>query len=467
MSTSAAVFVRRDIWSLQPNDPIVTAYAGAVQRMRERSASNPTSWSYQAAIHGTHAKPDRPGWNECQHGTWFFLPWHRMFLYHFERIVRAAVIENGGPADWALPYWNYGLGGEKARLPLAFREAQLPSGEPNPLYIAERAEGMNSGAGFVPTRAGSPAKALARPAFIGKAEFGGDRTAPAQFSKSGGELEETPHNIVHGLVGGEGGLMADILTAAQDPIFWLHHANIDRIWSQWIAAGRHDPQDAAWRGQGFTLFDEQGQPATLRCEQILATVADLGYTYDIQPQPPAAPPGAAPASVTAVSPPERELIGATQNEVVLTGEPVTVPVAIDAHATEPSGSDVRVYLNVEEVEGESNPGTGYAVYADLQSGQPAEGQSDRHVGNLSFFGIERAREPAGDQSPHALQSSFEITAIARALQARDAWAGHELPVTFEPLQLLPVEGAAEGAVPSASHADRPVRLGRISVFYDA
>ena len=466
MSSPATAFVRRDIWSLQPDDPIVTAYADAVKRMSERPANNPTSWSYQAAMHGTYAEPNKPGWNECQHGTWFFLPWHRMFLYYFERIVRAAVIEGGGPADWALPYWNYGLGGEKAKLPLAFRGPRLADGKDNPLYVAERAEGMNSGEGFVPARAASPAKALARLAFIGRAEFGGDRTEPAQFSKSGGELEETPHNIIHGLVGGRGP-MGDILRAAQDPIFWLHHANIDRIWWEWAGTASHqDPSEGAWRDQTFSFFDEHGQPVSLRCDQVLETVADLGYTYVTEP--PSAP-GPVPVrpSVAAVSTPQREMIGATEQGVVLTGEPASVSVPIDAKATEPFGSEVHVYLNVEEIEGERNPGTGYAVYADLQTDLPVDAQSDRHVGNLSFFGIERAREPAGDQAPHALRSSFEITPIARELEQRGEWAAHELRVTFEPLQLLAVAGAAENAVASAAHRDRPVRLGRISVFYDA
>jgi tyrosinase len=460
-------FVRRDIWSLQPNDVTVAAYANAVKRMRERPEDDPTSWTYQAAMHGTHAKPNKPGWNECQHGTWFFLPWHRMFLYYFEKIVRATVIEDGGPADWALPYWNYGLGGEKAKLPLAFREPKLANGDDNPLYVAERAEGMNSGEGFIPALAGSPAKALARPAFIGKAEFGGDRTAPAQFAESGGELEETPHNIVHGLVGGRG-LMGDILRAAQDPIFWLHHANIDRIWSDWIGTASHqNPPDGSWRGQIFSFFDEHSQPTSLRCDQVLETITDLDYTYDTEPSPPTPPPGPTPThpTVAAVSKPEREMIGATEQEVVLTGEQISVPVLIDAQAAEPLGQNVHAYLNVEEIEGESNPGTGYAVYADLQSGRPMDAQSSHHVGNLSFFGIERAREPAGDQAPHALQSSFEITAIAHELQARGEWAGHELWVTFEPLGLLAASDTAEVASPN--HEDRPVQLGRISVFYDA
>src|SRR5256885_10879756 len=46
-------------------------------------------------------------WDQCQHGTWYFLPWHRGYLAAFEAIVAKTVKELGGPADWALPYWNY------------------------------------------------------------------------------------------------------------------------------------------------------------------------------------------------------------------------------------------------------------------------------------------------------------------------------------------------------------------------
>jgi tyrosinase len=466
MTTSGTVFVRRDIWSLQPDDPIVTSYATAVKQMRGRPEAESTSWGYQAAMHGTYATPNRSLWNECQHGTWFFLPWHRMFVYYFERIVRAAVIEAGGPGDWALPYWNYGLeGGDNAKLPQAFREPTLADGSENPLYVAERAEGMNSGRGEIPKQAASPAKALARPAFIGKAEFGGDRTTPAQFSNSGGELEETPHNVVHGIVGGRGP-MSDPQRAAQDPIFWLHHANIDRIWTSWSATAEHSaPSEASWRGQTFSFFDEHGHTAALRCDQVLETVSDLGYTYDTTTPPPPAPPtppAPQPAAI-AVRPPEREMIGATEEGVVLTGEPTTVPVPIDDSAARSFDGQVHAYLNIEEIEGESNPGTGYAVYA-AAADRVGDAQAGQHLGNLSFFGIERAGAPAGDQAPHSLQTSFDITAVARELETRGQWAGHALRVTFEPLTLQSTE---DTAVAAAAHEDRPVRLGRISVFYDA
>jgi tyrosinase len=91
----------------------------------------------------------------------------------------------------------------------------------------------------------------------------------------------------------------------------------------------------------------------------------------------------------------------------------------------------------------------------------------KYLGTLSFFGVERAREPLGDESPHALQASYDITPIARELEARGEWAGHELPVTFAPLDLVPPGAEPTSGVAPAPHDDRPIRLGRLSVFYDA
>lgn len=45
---------------------------------------------------------------------------------------------------------------------------------------------------------------------------------------------ETPHGTIHTSVGGSGGSMSSISTAAHDPIFWLHHCNIDRYFYNWM-----------------------------------------------------------------------------------------------------------------------------------------------------------------------------------------------------------------------------------------
>src|SRR5690606_25341262 len=46
-------------------------------------------------------------WNQCQHGSWYFLPWHRMYLAYFEEIVADTIVKLGGPPNWALPFCDY------------------------------------------------------------------------------------------------------------------------------------------------------------------------------------------------------------------------------------------------------------------------------------------------------------------------------------------------------------------------
>jgi tyrosinase len=462
--------VRREISGLAANDPIVTGYAQGVKRMQERHPDDPTSWSYQAAMHGSLTTPARHLWNQCQHGTWYFLPWHRMFLYYFERIVRAAIVEVGGPGDWTLPYWNYCLGQQHAFLPEPFRTP--PAGQHSPLYVPERAAELNSGTKGMPASVTWPGKSLQRPHFVGKAEFGAPQTGFEHSGRAFGAVENSPHNAVHVFVEG---LMESPDTAAQDPIFWLHHANIDRLWSQWIAvagAGHENPTEEAWRKFSFMFYDEHGQEASLRCEQVLQTAADLGYTYDGEPAPPPpAPPLAPPPPprprLTGVTTPPREMIGATQEGVTLIGEQITVSVPIEPEAAGGFGGEVHAYLNVEEIEAEHNPGVTYLVYADLEGGEVPHPENPHNLGTLSFFGIERAREPLGDATPHALQVSYDITPIARELQAQGKWAGHDLPVTFAPLNLVGPEAGPTDGIGPAPHGEQPVHLGRLSVFYDA
>ncbi|KAJ3037760.1 hypothetical protein HDV00_001345 [Rhizophlyctis rosea] len=46
-------------------------------------------------------------------------------------------------------------------------------------------------------------------------------------------LETHPHNMVHAAVGGDGGDMSDVMLSSNDPVFWLHHCNIDRWYHRW------------------------------------------------------------------------------------------------------------------------------------------------------------------------------------------------------------------------------------------
>ena len=94
------VHVRQDVWTPgaspdAPWDERLLAYARAVGELKARPAEDPLSWIGQASLH-----VGRP------RGTWYLLPWLRMHLWYLERVLRAAVVASGGPADWALPYWG-------------------------------------------------------------------------------------------------------------------------------------------------------------------------------------------------------------------------------------------------------------------------------------------------------------------------------------------------------------------------
>lgn len=243
-----------------------------VAAMKALPPSDRRSWAFQAAIHGT-ADPayTDPLFNQCQHGTLLFLPWHRGYLYFFERILRWAA----GDPNLTLPFWDWTA---HPVLPEPFRS---PAGGSNPLYESQRK--ANDGA------------ALPASVVVDDLDIAMGQTAfpPAGFDGFSPDLEGSPHGAVHVLVGGAGGLMSSVPTAAGDPIFWLHHANIDRLWDAWLilGGGQANPTDPGYLDTPYTFADETGGTVTVRVREIMSSAA-LGYRYEGVPNP------AAPAAAT-------------------------------------------------------------------------------------------------------------------------------------------------------------------------
>ena len=471
---ASTLFVRRDVWTVQsaaPWDPITEAYARAVRTMQARPASDPTSWSFQAAIHGSFASPANPLWNGCQHASWFFLPWHRMYLFFFEKIVRAAVIANGGPADFALPYWNYDQAAPRNTLPLPFRTPTLPDGTPNPLNLAPglRDAGIAAGAELPPARTSSSA-ALASTVFTGPdgTTFGGSVSAPVQFDGGSGLLELQPHNIIHVLVGGfrppavtdcSTALMTEPNCAALDPIFWLHHANIDRLWNNWLDAGggRANPADAPWLNTRFSFADDNGATVQMSAADVVDSAAQLHYVYDDRPTITVPPPIVVPVA------PHAELIGATEDAVAV-AERVTVPLVIpDSNRTlfaDVARRATGVFLAVENIEAAHNPG----LIFDVLLNQPEGADPEPHrVGSFTLFGIERTNQLRHDHNAApGLRHMFDVGEVVNALAAVDLWNPDGITVTIEPVPPLAPPGEPPRTI--EEFAFEPVRIGRISLF---
>jgi peroxiredoxin len=86
--------------------------------------------------------------------------------------------------------------------------------------------------------------------------------------------------------------MADFSTVGGDPIFYLHHCNLDRIWESWNQLGNTNPTDPKFLNRKFTFPDRSGKRADMPVSAGNRT-AQLGYGYDSYAKPPK--PGAAPA----------------------------------------------------------------------------------------------------------------------------------------------------------------------------
>lgn len=252
--------LRQNIYTLynsNPNHPTITSYRNAVSVMKTRPATDPTSWLYQANIHGTNTLfgswPAGAPWSTCNHG-WQFLAWHRMYLYFFERIVRAA----SGDPGFALPYWDYAPASNRM-LPPPFR---TPNNTTNALWDSTR-PAMNGGASL-------PASAVDSTTCL----------VPTTYSGFQSSINGTPHGAVHGSIGGN---MGGFNTAGQDPIFWLHHCNIDRLWEKWLAqgGGRVNPtSDPSWMNTNFTFVDENKNFVQMSGDDVLYTINQLGYQYE-------------------------------------------------------------------------------------------------------------------------------------------------------------------------------------------
>lgn len=259
--------VRNSVYTASgAEDGSVAAYSQAVGLMKARtSSSDPLSWTYWANIHN----------NYCPHGNWYFLPWHREYLLAFEDVLQKHV-----PAA-TLPYWDWTA---RPSLPPSFRTTS------SPLY-SSRSSSANSGGSLPTEMTGSSVMASiyglqSFNSFGSSMPSGQNSTSSTWQRRSGtyGKLEGTPHNYVHNWCQGN---MATFLSPL-DPIFWLHHANVDRIWYQWNQAHPSgNPTSSYWKGFTFAsnfyspLLTPSGGKYSVKVSEI--TMSSYGYASAASP----------------------------------------------------------------------------------------------------------------------------------------------------------------------------------------
>ena len=259
-------------------------FAHAIELMRARPTEDPLSWKFQWY---THWVPDnttkdaevarlpaqqqplaRELWNSCRAhdpsmDERLFLPWHRAYLFFFEHIARKVL----GDENFALPYWDLTDPGKRA-LPKPFLQ---PAAVSNALYSPERKPEVNAGRPIDFQHNGhSPLTADAL-----------DQDSYAATDVTQGlcmALDKGVHASVHVLTGNNRGMGA-VPWAANDPIFWLLHSDMDRLWESWVRSGRANPTGNDWLDAEFVFADEDGRRVVAHVRDFL-DIEELGYRYD-------------------------------------------------------------------------------------------------------------------------------------------------------------------------------------------
>jgi len=191
-----------------------------------------------------------------------FLPWHRVFIRSFERVLQVL----SGDLTLGIPYWNWtadqDLPGGPLSSPLWTDSYIGPSGDPTLNYaipsgpFCSVSSATCNGNWPVLAQLNGPylQRELCRQncqlptdleisAMLNITSYDDpsrydDLSNPALSFRNAMEgWVSTPtygllHNGVHVLIGGSMGLMS----SPNDPAFFIHHANIDRLWYKWQTA---------------------------------------------------------------------------------------------------------------------------------------------------------------------------------------------------------------------------------------
>jgi len=152
------------------------------------------------------------------HGAPAFLPWHRAYLLDLERELQAI------DPSVALPYWRF-----DQPAPSIFNldffgvsdqlgTVQFSASNPLRFWRTDGVQGINRRP-FFSTSGTPPGLRNETQTLALGSQYSAFRT-----------MEGNPHGSAHTSFGGS---ISSVPTAARDPLFFLLHCNVDRLWAKW------------------------------------------------------------------------------------------------------------------------------------------------------------------------------------------------------------------------------------------
>jgi hypothetical protein len=261
---------RRPVWSAMSAADVTEytkAFCKGYKKMLAMPREKPGSAVYQAWLHyhycqqidGASASAAFPSIHENS----AFLPWHRAYLFYYERLIQVL----SGVPGFRLAAFDWE---KKQQIPKFFINdwATVPGCTPAGCRFEYVSDSVDLGQTHVTTWLHSN----------NSQDFQGKADSPSQAV--GG-----PHGAVHQSLGS---FMHNLPYAAFDPIFFAHHANIDRFWENWrqyylktkgpgFFANQTWPKEPArWIFYDAKIDDF----VAVKPEQML-DLSQLGYDYDL------------------------------------------------------------------------------------------------------------------------------------------------------------------------------------------
>ncbi|KAJ7946948.1 Polyphenol oxidase [Quillaja saponaria] len=276
------------------NDDYIAKFTKALDLMKALPADDPRSFTQQANVHcaycdGAYSQVGFPDLDLQVHNSWLFIPFHRYYLYFFEKILGKLIDD----PTFAMPFWNWDSP-NGMQIPAFYTNPSSPfydefrnaNHQPPKLIdldyngtdetISNDAQVSNN---LIIMYRQLVSNAKTARLFHGSAYRAGDEPDPG-----GGSLENIPHGPVHVWCGDntQPNLedMGNFYSAGRDPIFYSHHSNIDRLWTIWKTLGgrRTDFTDPDWLNSGFLFYDENANLVRVQVKDCLDS-RNLRYVY--------------------------------------------------------------------------------------------------------------------------------------------------------------------------------------------
>ncbi|KAL6703737.1 hypothetical protein ACN47E_009118 [Coniothyrium glycines] len=282
------VYLRREVRDLHENHTDQwNLYMLALEKLHWVNQDDPYSYFGLASIHGRPYRiwENAPGLSHkigstgyCPHSNQLFLGWHRPYLALYEQVIHQHMLEVAYTASsdqidryiaaaesFRMPYWDWSMGDRE--IPWFFMEETISVMQPNgvrtmiwnPLYtfrfqeiprdefddkfryVDHTIRWPNSSDPSAESHQDRMQQSYAdqSPSIVAEMGLIFRSTSFARFAS---RLEE-PHGWIHGVIGGNWnqersmqGHFWPLEYAAFEPLFMLHHANVDRLMAIYQAA---------------------------------------------------------------------------------------------------------------------------------------------------------------------------------------------------------------------------------------